>query len=191
MTIYTTTKAIELVVLAPRLRGTCVSWATNIEVPGHVAAAVLTAADQRYALDTIAAGAKVSAISMAHFTRGNRADGSKWPELRGWLTAKGIAWRQSPREAAQQAARAKPEPATVAAKPATLAITADGNVTAAALPPAALAPSPMIAAPGEYATKTCTTKITTDPATGDYLITKRVPYGTPEHKAIFVKPKAA
>ena len=47
--------------------------------------------DQRYALDTIAAGAKVSAISMAHFTRGNRADGSKWPELRGWLTAKGIA----------------------------------------------------------------------------------------------------
>ncbi|MDI9599428.1 MAG: hypothetical protein QM323_08050, partial [Acidobacteriota bacterium] len=57
-----------------------------------------------------------------------------------------------------------------------------GEVVTAKPPTAATMPTPMVAAPGEFATKSDATRCVLDTKTRDILVitTKRIPFGTPE-----------
>jgi hypothetical protein len=80
--------------------------------------------------------------------------------------------------------------ARVSIKPAaTLAVKANGEVTITAPPVAAVAPSPMIAAAGGYASKECATRYVLDTKDNDILAitTKRIAFGTPEWCAKMVE----
>lgn len=83
-----------------------------------------------------------------------------------------------------------------AVKPKTLAVTANGAVSIAAPPVAAVAPSPMVAPAGDFAVKASPTRCVLDTKNNDILVitTKRIPFGSPEwcEKMVEInsKPKA-
>jgi hypothetical protein len=204
---------IRAIANTPRLRPGCIHWMADISVPTMVALTILGAIDQRTAVADLVKGSGASSMTIQNFARGNKADGTIWPELRDRLTAAGVQWNENARGATRRMAANKTPldldadiapPRAVApvadfaapTKSTPLAITANGNVTTTTLPQAFPTPSAMIAKAGEFATKTDAARTVLDTKTRDILVitTKRIEYGTPEWCAKMVeinsKPKA-
>lgn len=191
---------IAIIKSAPRLHGgKSIHWAADIHVPIEATVFILNAKDSDDAIAKIHEATGAALSTLRHLIRGNRPDGNKWPALREALSARGIkwrmpfAWRNDPAPPAAEVLA--PAAFTVAIKPdkpATLAVTNKGEVITAAPPVAATTPTTMVAQAGDFAVKTNTTRCVIDANTGDILIitTRRVLYGSPEHRAKMIEMNA-
>ena len=184
-----------------------------------IAATVLLLKMDTAALNAVARHAGAADSLLRQFTRGLDSSNQPWPALRRGIRGAGLEPRPRPprqpstwrpvaeREAvlAEAHRNGRVAAAVAAEKTTTLAVDSKGQVVRAPLPHALVAPSPMVAQPGGFASKdasdaplptpaalttpnvgTSTRAVKTDPATGDLLvtITTRIPYGSPEHLAL-------
>lgn len=191
--------AINAIKTAPRCnRG--VHWAAKPTVMGLVAVAILGAKDQSYVSGEITKATGVKLWTLRHFIRGNDASGNKCQSIHDAVSAAGLMLSANPRGHRRGAVTASPSVDTVppaeftvkatavapvadpiTVPPATLAVTNKGEVVTAKPPTAATMPTPMVAAPGEFATKSDATRCVLDTKTKDILVitTRRIEFGTP------------
>jgi hypothetical protein len=80
---------------APRLSVEMLIWENDITVPIMVAMAIRGSANQIDAARKIANRTNTNMLSLQSFARGNKADGTIWPELRERLTAEDVRWEDS------------------------------------------------------------------------------------------------
>jgi hypothetical protein len=203
-----------LATMPRRYSGRQISWKDDPETTAKITAALLGCADVRSAIFHLYTATGIGVQTFGHFIYGNDSSGAAWPDLRAALSILGVSPLMTRVEARAQrvtdAATATPTvierlatltndpPKAIApvsdappVKPATLAVTNKGDVITATPPAAATMPSPMIATGGDFAVKASTTtaKACIDATTGDILVitTKRIPYGTPEHRARMIE----
>lgn len=200
------TIAIEAINGAARINNTKrIHWAANLEVPAAVAFAIISAAEPIKIVYQIADATGASVSVLQNLRRGNKADGQKWPALRDVLRNRGITFDKDgaksvthiadavpPAEFTVKATAVEPVADPITVPPATLAVTNKGEVVTAKPPTAATMPLAMVASPGGFATKTETTRSVIDPNTGDILVitTRRVLYGSPDHRAKMIEMNA-
>jgi len=189
------TIAIEAINGAARINNTKrIHWAANLEVPAAVAFAILSAAEPIKIVYQIADATGASVSVLQNLRRGNKADSQKWPALRDVLRNRGITFDKDgaksithiadavpPAEFTVKATAVAPVADPITVPPATLAVTNKGEVVTAKPPTAATMPTPMVAAPGEFATKSDATRCVLDTKTKDILVitTRRIEFGTP------------
>jgi hypothetical protein len=205
----------------PRYASKHVGWKIAVKSTAAIAACAINTDQPIVSARAIAHAAGLSEASLHPFIHGKDSGGAPWPELRAEIEAFGVKHLVSNADARRAESRsnlmnqppavitapasftvramppnevppkAEAPSAAQAVKAATLAVKSDGSVTITAPPVAAVAPSTMIAAGGDFATKAqpmSTKKVTTDPDTGDFCVTvttiTRIVYGTAEHKTM-------
>ncbi len=147
-----TQEIIAAIKCAPRFHGgKSIHWASNINLPARIAIAILSAPSFDDMVTHLHLSANAPMTSLHHFARGNKSDGTKWPELRAELTERGYQWRE-PHGKKSATAPSLPVADIIPPAPVVMLATTNKGEVITATPPKPDA-SPMIAKGGEFATK--------------------------------------
>lgn len=198
---------VSIIKSIPKTHGGFIGWKSAAKQVAAVVACALNTDSPKLSARIIAGDVGLSQTALYCFLNGKDTGGARWQELRDEVKNFGLECYSDKSQRAEQirkqierlgpdseflsrvakieanadainAAEASPP----AVKPVTLATTNKGQVVAAAVPTAVSTPTAMAAKPGDFATKTNTTRCVLDTKTNDILVitTRRIEFRSPE-----------